>query len=196
MADPVDRRVRKTRRQIQDALFALMKEMPYGRIHIGHISDRADISRSTFYLHYQTKDDLLMSVVDEIIDEYFRAIDTVTPGAPASPAFLLFSKWKQNLEKMRLVLDAGMEYRVFQRLRAFNNRRLPQGDTSNALLNDYARTMLDGASFALLLRWTRDGARVPVEQMDKLFNALNIAQLFSALERDLPDFGQVPANQK
>jgi AcrR family transcriptional regulator len=189
MDKTIDRRIRRTRKLVQDALFALMKEIPYQSIRISQITERADISRSTFYLHYETKDDLLLSIVDEIIDEYFQAIDGITNDSAESPAFLLFSKWKQNLEKMRLVLDAGMEFRIYQRLRIFNNQRSAASDTSNPLLNDYIRTMLDGASFALLIRWTRDNAKVPVRQMDQLFNGLNISELFQSMEKQLSDFG-------
>jgi AcrR family transcriptional regulator len=190
MAEILDRRIRRTRKLIQEALFSLMKETPYQKIRINQITERADISRSTFYLHYETKDDLLLSVVDEIIEDYFQAIDNISSETTESPAYLLFSKWKQNLDKMRLVLDAGMEYRIFQRLRVFNNQRVQLSKTSNLLLNDYTRTMLDGASFALLLRWTRDNARIPVAQMDQLFNGLNIDELFQSLEEKLPNFGK------
>jgi AcrR family transcriptional regulator len=189
MVKNIDRRIRRTRKLIQNALFSLMKEMPYQGIRINQITERADISRSTFYLHYETKDDLLLSIVDEIIDEYFQAIDGITNDSTESPAFLLFSKWKQNLEKMRLVLDAGMEFRVYQRLRLFNDQRGASPETANPLLNDYIRTMLDGASFALLIRWTRDNAKVPVRQMDQLFNGLNITELFQTMDKKLPDFG-------
>ena len=127
--------------------------------------------------------------MDEIIDDLFQAIDGLTQDSAESPAFLLFSKWKQNLEKMRLVLDAGMEFRIYQRLRLFNSQRSALSETGNPLLNDYIRTMLDGASFALLIRWTRDNAKVPVRQMDKLFNSLNIADLFQNMGKQLPDFG-------
>jgi len=185
----IDRRIRRTRQLIQNALFALMKEMPYPSIRISQITERADISRSTFYLHYETNDDLLLSIVGEIIDEYFQAIDGFNSASAESPAFLLFSKWKQNLEKMRLVLDAGMEFHIYQRLRSFNDQRSVSLETGNRLLNDYIRTMLDGASFALLIRWTKDNAKVPVRQMDQLFNGLNIPELFRAMEEQLPDFG-------
>ncbi len=190
MAEILDRRIRRTRKLIQEALFSLMKEIPYQKIRINQITERADISRSTFYLHYETKDDLLFSVVDEIIEDYFQAIDNISSETTESPAYLLFSKWKQNLDKMRLVLNAGMEYRIFQRLRVFNNQRDQSSKTSNLLLNDYTRTMLDGASFALLLRWTRDNASIPVAQMDQLFNGLNIDELFQSLEEKLPNFGK------
>lgn len=189
MAENVDRRVRKTCESIQEALFSLMRELPYRKIRISQIAERADISRSTFYLHYEAKDDLLLSVVDEMIDEYFQSIYQAAPDPKHSPAYLLFHKWKHNIEKMRLVVDAGMEYRIYERLRVLNLRRKPLEESGNPLLNDYTRTMVDGAHFALLLRWTRDNAAIPVEQMDRLFNGMKFPELFSRLENELADFG-------
>ncbi len=190
MIENEDRRVRKTRKLIQDALFSLMQEYPYAKIRINQITERADISRSTFYLHYQTKEELLLSAADEVIDQYFKAIDRADGSAKVSPAFFLFQNWKANLEKMKLILDAGMEYRIFQRLRVFNRQRGYHPQSRNNLLDDYIRTLLDGAAFALLIRWTQDNARIPVKQMEQLFYSLNVEELFDVLGEKMPDFGK------
>jgi AcrR family transcriptional regulator len=58
-----DRRVRRTRMALQDALFALIYEYPYEDITIQHITNRADVNRATFYLHYRDKDDLLQQSI-------------------------------------------------------------------------------------------------------------------------------------
>ena len=184
-----DRRVRKTKKLINEALFTLMQEKSYRQIRINQITERADISRSTFYLHYETKEDVLLSIVDEIIDEYFKTIDRMENPKGKDPAFILFSKWKQNLEKLKLILNAGMEYRIFERLRAFNTQRISPKQCKNPLLDDYIGVMLDGASFALLIRWTRDEASVPVAQMNQLFNALNIPEMYQNLTANMPNFG-------
>ena len=55
----VDRRVRRTRDAVQTALVQLMVEKDYGAITVGDIADRADVSRSTFYMHYADKEDVL-----------------------------------------------------------------------------------------------------------------------------------------
>ncbi len=191
-----DRRVRRTRKMIQNALFSLMQQMPYDKIRISQITEVADIARSTFYYHYDTKEDLLLSVADEIIDEYFKTIDEVIRGSNKSPTRLLFSKWKQNLDVMKLILEAGMEFRIYQRLRMFNAQRTESDITENSLLDDYIRTMLDGACFALLLRWTKDEAIIPVDQMAQLFTALNISHLFTSLETSLPGFGAEGPNKR
>jgi len=190
MIENEDRRVRKTRKLIQDALFSLMQEYPYHKLRISQITERADISRSTFYLHYQTKEDLLLSIVDEIIDQYFKAIDQMDNRSKVSPSHLLFLNWKQNIEKMKLILDAGMEYRSYHPLRTFNQQRGYHPHSRNNLLDDYIRTLLDGAAFALLIRWTQDNASIPVNQMEQLFNGMNIDFMFESLGEKMPDFGK------
>jgi AcrR family transcriptional regulator len=55
-----DRRVQRTRRLLQSALVELIKEKGYDPVTIQDITERANLGRTTFYLHYQSKDDLLL----------------------------------------------------------------------------------------------------------------------------------------
>ncbi len=56
---PEDRRVRRTRQLLIDALLALIVERGYEVLTVQEILDRADVGRSTFYAHFRDKDDLL-----------------------------------------------------------------------------------------------------------------------------------------
>ena len=56
-----DRRVRRTRQLLRDALMELTLERGYDRVTVQDILDKADVGRSTFYAHYRDKDDLLVS---------------------------------------------------------------------------------------------------------------------------------------
>lgn len=55
-----DRRIQKTLKALQEALIALMFEKSYESIVIQEILDRANIGRSTFYMHFHDKDELLV----------------------------------------------------------------------------------------------------------------------------------------
>jgi AcrR family transcriptional regulator len=65
---PLDRRVRRTRRLLQTSLAALLTTGPYGEITIQDITDRADLNRATFYLHYGSKDELLFALLQAQFD--------------------------------------------------------------------------------------------------------------------------------
>jgi len=54
-----DRRVQRTRRLLHKALMSLILEKKYESITVQEILDRADVGRSTFYMHFQDKDELL-----------------------------------------------------------------------------------------------------------------------------------------
>ncbi|WP_110926667.1 TetR/AcrR family transcriptional regulator [Bacillus massiliglaciei] len=54
-----DRRILKTKKGIRDALTKLMEEKGFEAITVKDLTEKADINRGTFYLHYQDKYDLL-----------------------------------------------------------------------------------------------------------------------------------------
>jgi len=64
-----DRRVRYTQMVLKDALLDLLKERPIDRISVKEICDRADINRSTFYVHYGNPQELLDSIKEDMYDE-------------------------------------------------------------------------------------------------------------------------------
>jgi AcrR family transcriptional regulator len=57
--EKTDRRVQRTRQMLRGALVQLIKEKGYDMVTIQDITERANLGRTTFYLHYQTKEDLL-----------------------------------------------------------------------------------------------------------------------------------------
>ena len=62
-----DRRVQRTRELLQKALIELIRERGYEAITIQNIVDRANIGRTTFYLHYNSKDELFVSCHEAIV---------------------------------------------------------------------------------------------------------------------------------
>ena len=82
-----DRRVRKTKKAIHDVFCEMAKEKKLNEITIKELCLKADINKSTFYLHYHDIYDLAESIqttlitdVCEIIDEY--SYDTIIAKAP------------------------------------------------------------------------------------------------------------------
>ena len=78
----LDRRVQKTRTLLHKALMSGILEKKYESITVQEILDRANVGRSTFYVHYADKDQLLVSGLQNVkrLLESAQAASTVPPG--------------------------------------------------------------------------------------------------------------------
>lgn len=61
-----DRRIAKTRLALRDAMLALMPDRGWDELNVQDICDSANVGRSTFYLHYQGKEDLLAESLNDL----------------------------------------------------------------------------------------------------------------------------------
>ena len=65
----LDRRIQRTRPLLQEALFHLIIERGYGCISIADITEQANLGRTTFYLHYRDKEDLLQESIKALLHD-------------------------------------------------------------------------------------------------------------------------------
>jgi AcrR family transcriptional regulator len=69
-----DRRVLRTRDRLGDALLEIMRDNSFDTITVQQVLDRAGVSRSTFYTHYNDKNDLFLSDADEFLEGMATAL--------------------------------------------------------------------------------------------------------------------------
>ena len=77
MATQGNRRAKITKILLQDAFIELLQHKPFSQITIKEICEKADLNRTTFYLHYIDRDSLIEDIESNArirIDEYIRTI--------------------------------------------------------------------------------------------------------------------------
>jgi AcrR family transcriptional regulator len=112
-----DRRTSRTRRLLKDALFALILEQGYDAVTIEDITERADLGRTTFYLHYRDKEQLFLESIDAIAEDLVEQIahlNGVFAGGdrlrlpadmePGIPILLVFRHAADNARLYRILL--------------------------------------------------------------------------------------------
>ena len=187
--EQLDPRVRRTRKWLQRALSELIEEKDYQSISIAEITDRADVARPTFYLHYNSKDDLLLSFLDEMFDNYIEDMNTAVQLGGGMMAVKLFEQVQNHNELIQLILNIETPTMLLERLqkyiesafRMFIMENLYPVDNLNEDVLDLAITSTAGASFALIISWIKKGLPYPPEVMGRLLLDLTRPGLMDVL---------------
>ena len=104
-----DRRTRKTKKAMTNALAKLLLEKPLNSISVKEISDIADINRGTFYLHYRDVYDMAEQIQDEIFGKFTEIVDMHEPKKNTDEIFpmivAVFNLLKENADLARVLIS-------------------------------------------------------------------------------------------
>ena len=67
----------RSRKMMQDALLQLLREKDFSKIAFADISRKSGLARRTFYYHFDTKEDLFVSLVDDIMAPIFEELNAI-----------------------------------------------------------------------------------------------------------------------
>jgi len=126
----IDRRILRTRRSLRQAFYALILEKGYDGVTVGEVTDRADLGRTTFYLHYRDKEDLLMESVRDLVNGLIAQLAQVPPeqweqpdssqsaqDIPLTAITYAFQHVAQNAVLYRIILRGEGTFSAAQRVR-------------------------------------------------------------------------------
>lgn len=191
-----DRRSQRTQRTIHEALMSLLQEKRYDAITVQDIIDRADVGRSTFYAHYQDKEDLMASLLVHLMD-----VLSQMPGQSSStglerllPTRDIFEHVQQNQQLFKgmvrgrgleLFFEKGQDY-WSQKIAAELQALLPDGQQPAVPVPVTAHFV--AGSFVMLLRWWLDN-KMPYspDEMDQIVQRLVMPGIQNSLQTSAVD---------
>jgi AcrR family transcriptional regulator len=139
-----DDQTRETKLRLLGAAVALITEVGWRKTTVEHIVERAGVAKGTFFVHFKTKEAIVISLVHAQINAASAARDAAMAGGGSpvdrlrAATMMLGMQAASNLELSRAVLIAGME-----------NREI--GDATDSVFNQLYTRMIEDAREALAM---------------------------------------------
>ena len=174
-----DRRVRRTKKMLAQALMQLMQEKQIKEITVRELTDLADMNRGTFYLYYRDVYDML----EKLEDSMFEALNSIaalheTDAArqETKPILLdVFRFVEENQEIVRVLLsphgDMKFLHRLYDVIREKCLSVFP-ADRKNEADFDYRFSFVIYGAAGLIRSWVNRNCAEPAVQMAGLADAL------------------------
>ena len=166
-----DRRVKRTKRALRDALLTLLKTKSVNQITVTELTALADVNRATFYFYYTDIVDMLLSVQAEAYNSFKEfALDSLTiikdkfNLTEFLEKFLNFCLENESICKFVICSDTNSQvYKRIKKLLLSNildSKYIYPENSPARYYTDYVMAAMTGA----VAEWMNDGMIVPVHE--------------------------------
>ena len=198
----LDRRVVRTRRALQNALIQLILEHGYDNVTIEEITEHANLGRTTFYLHFTDKEDLLMQAIDTICDDFIEEHKAVlskvdkneNPPIKKLPAnfepgilYHIFSHARDNANFYKVMLRGEGGAKVSRRFASIIQdetiKRLKSVDAHKSKVpEEIFSVMFSGTLITMITWWLENNQPYPIDTMVKYFQQMFLLGALDTLQ--------------
>jgi len=195
MKNKTDRRIQRTCQSLRTALLELIKEKKYDDISIEEITERANVGRATFYLHYKDKEDLLLEEFSEIVYKRAQVLSEIPFSAwlpiqeedpeenrPLQPLLMVFQHIHDNSDLYYLLLKSANSSRIVERIRKVSTEAIVkfvetkmQSDPIPLLFEvpiEFFAAFFSGALLSIVSWWIKEDMRHTPEEVTDMFRTL------------------------
>lgn len=188
-----DRRIRRTRRLLKESLIQLMQEKEFMNISVREVTERADLNRGTFYLHYQDTRHLLQDIENETLLEFQQMLDQYRE-APQKRSLMpmlnpLIDYVSENAGICRVLFENSAAIDFLSRLRQGIHENVQEiiqelfPDTEGAVV-DYFFEFITCGLIGLMKHWLDSGQALPREQLAEIADQAVLGTALQLLKKD------------
>ncbi len=168
-----DRRVKRTKRSLRDALLKLLEEKTFNQISVTELTELADVNRATFYFYYDDVCDMILKLQEEVYVDFETLIlhsdplDTVEELDQYFEDIIDFCA--QNAEMCKFMLNsdvASVHYRKIVKLLCRNTpnstKRFPLDDPKH-----YLTIFAIYAMMGVVAAWLNDDMKLSKKELSQ-----------------------------
>ena len=191
-----DRRSRRSKRLLKQGLLELMKSKRFNEISARNITDRMDLNRGTFYLHYTDTTELLQSIEDdlendvqELIDSYMEtSVSTLTLRPVFEPVvdFII-----EKYETCSILFNNNavsnftgrLQQLIYRNGITYVHARYDVADEEQML---YLLSFVTFGIIGLIAEWFNEGMKIPKDRLIEMADAMltGAAEKFYSIAAD------------
>ena len=175
-----DRRVRRTKKLLTQALTQLLQEKQINEITVKELTDLADMNRGTFYLYYKDIFDMLEKIEDglfEALDEIVSLHEHDDVSHQTTPILLdLFHFIEDNQEMCRVLLsphgDMNFLHKLNQVVREKCLQMWPNEEDKKDATFEYHYSFVVYGCVGVFRAWLNGNCQEPAEKMAEMADAM------------------------
>jgi len=171
MATKNNRRVLVTKKILKESLLTLMKEKPISKISIKEICDLSEMSRSTFYLHYQDQYELLTDIENTVLENTYEALDDLKDDLNTIDSIEKFLNYVKSNKETFGVLLCQQNTEDFQNAIVNKIGQLVQesiDDFPDTLENNYLIVFIMQGCLQVIRTWIQKDFDLSVPELSRL----------------------------
>lgn len=173
-----DTRIRYTKMILHQAMLTLLEEKPLGKITVKELCDTAELNRGTFYLHYNSPEELLNEIEEQFLEENFKLYNSYwAEERNLKVMSQIYSSIIKNRDICRILLGDNSDSKFIDRLKSLVREGLL--DEWQKEFPEYERTDLDflfdyvfDGSMKLLIKWLKDDHNLPIDEFTRRMERL------------------------
>lgn len=182
----LDKRSLKTKKQLEEVLFNLLKIKDINKITVKEITTLADINRSTFYDHYSDVYDLLESVQTRILNDINDINKNVTISSFSKSDFnqlsLVLKYIKDNKEIFNILLNGHGNLHFTANLRKIISEKFLKdfiGKDSYSTKDSLLSSFFISGCLGLIQNWVKTDTQIPINQLTEIMKQLIVTSVSS-----------------
>ncbi|MGN1166684.1 MAG: TetR/AcrR family transcriptional regulator [Lachnospiraceae bacterium] len=158
----------RVKNSITNALFDLMHEKSFSEISISEIIRYAKVARVSFYRNYDSKEDVLLTLIRDVLEEFKGAIEWNETD------YYTYHNVRKSFEFFKKYGDFALDLYQFgygsillEELNRFHEEIA--GTMPNSSIERYELYIYIGALFNTAIMWLKSGAKEEVDDITGMF---------------------------
>lgn len=170
-----DRRVKRTKKALYDALLVLLKDKTINEITVTELTTTADVNRATFYFYYTDLIDMLQQIQNEAFESFKQVIQKATISVSTIEGFTeyaerLFNYCKENETLTRFIINNDINNQLYSYIRQLLLTNIPNtkeifGENNPA---KFISNYVINAMIGVCIDWMDDGMKIPAHDLAEL----------------------------